>query len=86
MSKLFLSCDEASHVCDKAQYNESTFWERLKFRVHILFCNLCKQHSITNSKLTETMNKSKIVCLDSKSKSEMKKCLEKEMKSQDANH
>jgi len=86
MSKLFLSCDEASHVCDKAQYNESTFWERIKFRIHILFCDLCKKHSKNNTKLTETIQKSNIACLDSKSKSEMKACLEKELKNQNAKH
>ncbi|MDW5287797.1 glycine dehydrogenase [Formosa sp. PL04] len=80
MSKLFLSCDEASHVCDKAQYNESTFLERLKLRMHIIFCSLCKKHTHTNMKLTESITKSKIVCLDAKSKSEMKKCFEKELK------
>lgn len=80
MSKIFLSCDEAKHVCDKAQYNESTFWERLKLKMHILFCALCRQHSLNNTKLTELINGSEIVCLDTKSKSEMKKCLEKELK------
>ncbi|WP_299778321.1 glycine dehydrogenase [uncultured Formosa sp.] len=86
MNKLFMSCEEASHVCDKAQYNESTFLERLKLRIHILFCDLCKKHTIDNHKLTETIKKSNIVCLDSKSKSEMKKCLEKEIKNQNAKH
>ncbi|MBP1839035.1 hypothetical protein [Formosa algae] len=82
MNKLFMSCEEASHICDKAQYNESTFWERLKFRTHILFCGLCKKHSADNHKLTEAIKQSKIVCLDSKTKSEMKKCLEQELKNQ----
>lgn len=86
MNKLFLSCEEASHVCDKAQYNESTLWERLKLILHIMFCNLCRKHTINNKKLTDTMNKSNIVCLDSKSKSEMKKFLEEELKNSNSKH
>ncbi|MHA7943094.1 glycine dehydrogenase [Formosa sp. 3Alg 14/1] len=82
MSKLFLSCDEASHICDKFQYNESTFLERLKFKMHIVFCTLCKKHMFTNMKLTESIKQSNIKCLDAKSKSEMKKCFEKELEKQ----
>ncbi|QDO93763.1 hypothetical protein FNB79_07155 [Formosa sediminum] len=80
MSKIFLSCEEASHVCDKAQYKESTLWERIKFGIHILFCTVCRKHSVDNQKLTKAIEKSKIACLDKKSKSEMKTCIEQELK------
>ena len=26
-SQVFISCDEAYEICDKAQYNEATTWE-----------------------------------------------------------
>ncbi|WP_066221260.1 hypothetical protein [Formosa haliotis] len=82
MSKLFLSCEEAAEICDRSQYEESTTWERIKLRLHVFFCGFCKEHAQKNHKLTDTIKSSNIVCLDAKSKAEMKSCLEKELKNQ----
>lgn len=79
MSKLFLSCHEATHVCDKTQYKESSLWERFKLHLHIIFCSFCKNHTKKNHQLTRTIKKSNIVCLDPHSKTCMKENIQKEL-------
>ncbi len=79
-NKAFISCDEANHSCDKSQYNEAAFWEKLKLNIHLLYCRVCRKYSINNSKLSKIINDSDVVCLDLKDKQEMKDCFEKELK------
>lgn len=50
--KLFITCEEATMICDKKQYNEATFMERLKFRIHLLMCKFCSLYSKQNNLLT----------------------------------
>jgi hypothetical protein len=48
-----LTCDEATTICDKNQYNEATLWEKIKLSVHIFLCNKCGLYSKQNSIMTE---------------------------------
>jgi len=82
---LFISCDEASHNCDKSQYNEASFWERLKLNIHLLYCKACRKYSNNNTKLSQVINHSKVDCLDIKDKQIMKDCFEKELRDQHQN-
>ena len=70
-------CNKANEVCDKAQYEEASFFEKMKLKIHIIYCRNCKEHSKKNSKLTEIIKKSKVECLDTKCKEAMKKTLDK---------
>ena len=36
-----ISCDEAVVICNKSQYKEASFSEKLKLKLHILFCSSC---------------------------------------------
>ncbi len=58
MGKFKLTCDEATMICDKSQYGEASFNEKLKLNFHIAFCKFCKMYSAQNAKLTD-MFKSK---------------------------
>ena len=79
MSKFFLKCEEASHVCDKSQYHEASFFEKIKLTIHLMYCRVCRMYSKNNSKLTECIEKSYLTCLDNSVKKEMKKKFEKEL-------
>ncbi len=79
MSKFFLKCEEASHVCDKSQYHEASFFEKIKLTIHLLYCRVCRKYSKNNAKLTECIEKSNVNCLDESVKNEMKKNFEKEL-------
>ncbi len=81
-NKIFVTCEEASHNCDKSQYNEATFWEKMKLVIHILYCRACRKHSSANAKLSKAITESKVDCLKLKDKREMKECFEKELKQQ----
>lgn len=77
-SKLLITCEEASCICDKTQYKESTFWERLKLKLHLLICGVCKKYSANNGKLSSLCNKAHLNGLSQDKKEEMKKCLQRE--------
>jgi hypothetical protein len=77
-----MACDEANHICDKGQYKEASFWEKVKLNLHLIYCKACRGYSKNNEKLTKTMKKSEVDCLDSKCKENMKKELEKALKDQ----
>ena len=79
-NKVFISCNEASHNCDKSQYNEASFWEKFKLNIHLLYCKACRDYTSNNGKLSKVINKSDVDCLDLKSKQEMKDCFEAELK------
>ena len=78
--KLALKCDQANHVCDKAQYKDASIWEKIKLFIHITFCDGCRKYTINNVKLSRVIRKSHIVCLDKKCKENMKINLDKAIK------
>lgn len=75
--KLIFKCDEANHVCDKAQYKDASLWEKITLQIHLIYCNSCRKYTKDNMKLTSTIKKSDIKCLDHKCKENMKKELDK---------
>jgi len=79
-NKMFISCDEANHKCDKSQYNEASFWDKFKLSIHLMYCQACRKYSRNNAKLTKIIEKSDVDCLDLKDKQNMKDCFEKELK------
>ncbi|WP_194766138.1 hypothetical protein [Tamlana sp. I1] len=74
--KVFMPCNEAGHICDKAQYEEATLWDKIKLKMHVLYCKGCRKHTKINTKLTEIIKVSNVECLDKKCKEAMKKTLE----------
>ncbi len=79
MSKLFLKCDEANSICDKSQYREASFLEKIKLTIHLIYCKTCRLYSSNNAKLTECIKSSQVTCLEESKKNEIKKSLEKEL-------
>ena len=77
--KFFLKCDEAVHVCDKSQYNEASFFEKLMLNMHILMCNLCRGHVKRNTKLTKIINSADLKTLLPEEKQLLKKRLQQEI-------
>lgn len=79
---MFIPCDEANHVCDKTQYQESTLWEKIKLNMHLIYCKACRKYSKSNTELTHNIKVSKVECMDKKCKEAMKKDFEKALKKQ----
>jgi hypothetical protein len=77
--KFFISCEEAKHICDKSQYGEASFWEKVKLKVRLSWCHITRAYSNKNSKLTELMKKSNIDAIEQEKKEEMQRELQEEM-------
>jgi hypothetical protein len=52
-----LTCNEATTICDKSQYNEATFWEKLKLNLHLFLCKRCGRYAKQNSILSKCYDK-----------------------------
>lgn len=81
-TKLFIDCKEAKHICDKAQYNESNWWELFRLNIRFLYCKVTKAYSKKNQKLSKLVTDKKVDCMELKSKVELKNKFEQELKNQ----
>ena len=85
MSKLFISCDEATTICDKNQYGEASFVDKFKITIHTIMCKVCKCYSSQNVIMTkmfsnhsnDTCKKEK--CLSDEDKVIMEKGIKEKM-------
>ena len=75
-----IPCNEANHVCDKTQYKEASLWEMIKLNMHLIYCRACRKYTNNNGKLTKTIKKAEVECLDRKYKDAMRKDFEKALK------
>ncbi|WP_158974329.1 hypothetical protein [Cellulophaga sp. L1A9] len=70
-----ISCEKAALICDKAQYEEATFAEKVKLKFHILICKVCSVHSKKNAQLTSLCDKAKLNNLTESEKEKMRNSL-----------
>lgn len=78
-SILFISCEEAQHICDKKQYGEATGWERLKLGLRLSWCRITKAYSKNNNKLTQAIDKAEVNCLKNDERENLQNQFEKEL-------
>ncbi|MFY9242305.1 MAG: hypothetical protein WAO74_04690 [Polaribacter sp.] len=50
--KFKITCDEVTTICDKNQYGEATFWDKVKLNIHFLRCKICPVYTKQNVLLT----------------------------------
>ena len=81
-TKLFIDCEEAKHICDKAQYNETNWWEIFRLNIRTLYCKVTKTYPKRNQKLSKLVTDKKVDCMEVKSKAELKTKFEEELKNQ----
>lgn len=53
---MLIKCEEANKICDKSQYQEASFWERIKLELHLLTCKACRKYTKGNMELTKLIN------------------------------
>ena len=77
-----ISCDEATKICDKNQYNEAPFFDKLKLIFHLFLCKRCGKYSHQNDVMTKCYEKNKLFktskadCLND----EEKRCMKEEFR------
>lgn len=74
-----ISCEEASIICNKTQYKEATFMEKIKLKLHLFVCNTCSKFSKKNTKLTLLFEKTDLRSLSESEKIEMKQQLQEKI-------
>lgn len=82
MSKIKLECHEANHICDKNQYKEASFKEKLVLTLHLFYCRACRNYTSRNTKLTKLTKNPKVQTLDNSEKSKLQSAFEKELAKQ----
>lgn len=59
--KFFLiDCSKAENCCDKSQYNEAGFMEKVNMLFHLMLCRACRKYTSKNTKLTHLIKKAEI--------------------------
>lgn len=83
MSKIKITCDEATTICDKSQYGKATIVEVIKLRIHFLGCKICALYTKQNTLLSKILNLNKggnIICkMTAEEKELMRKQLEEKI-------
>ncbi|MGI9551421.1 MAG: hypothetical protein ACR2MT_09495 [Aurantibacter sp.] len=73
---MMISCEKAAIICNKTQYNDATFAERIKLKFHLLVCKVCSKFSKKNAQLTHLCERSKLYSLTEEEKIRMKRELQ----------
>lgn len=55
IKKYMTSCDEATTISDKDQYQEASSWELVKLGFHTMMCKSCKVYTIQNKIVTKAL-------------------------------
>ncbi|PKA99004.1 hypothetical protein B0O79_2702 [Flavobacteriaceae bacterium MAR_2009_75] len=71
-----ISCEKAAIICNKTQYREATFFEKVKLRFHLLVCRTCSKFSKKNTHFTSLCDQANLQSLSNKDKELMKNKLE----------
>ncbi len=48
-----ITCDKASAICDKSQYDEASFFEKVQLNWHLLVCKICCKYTKHNRIMSE---------------------------------
>lgn len=51
--KFKITCDKATTICDKAQYNEYSFYDKVQLTYHLFTCKTCALYSKQNRKMSD---------------------------------
>ncbi len=78
-NKLFVSCEQAKHICDKNQYGEASIIEIVKLNIRLIYCKVTRVYSKRNTKLTKTLKKTDIHTISTSQKDKMKKQLQEKL-------
>lgn len=53
--KIRINCNEATTICDKSQYGEASFWDKIRLNMHLLLCKHCNAYSKQNKIMTKIL-------------------------------
>ena len=71
-----ISCDKAAILCNKTQYGEASFMDKLKLKFHLFICKTCPDFTRKNTQLTTLCEKANLRSLSEQEKLKMKEQLQ----------
>lgn len=74
-----ISCEKAAKICNKLQYKEASFLEKISLKFHLLICKTCPQFSKKNTEFTSLCQKAHLQSLTEQEKIKMKQKLQEEV-------
>ena len=74
-----LECHEANHICDKNQYKEASFFEKVRLNIHLIYGRACRKYTFRNMKLTKVVKDPLVKNMPKEDKEALKKQLQEEM-------
>jgi len=80
--KFMITCDEATTICDKSQYGEASFLEKIRLNFHFLLCKICAKYGKQNKRMTAVFKikadscKEEMQCMSTKDKEALKRKLQ----------
>ena len=77
---LFISCEEAHHICDKSQYGEASLWEKVKLNLRLSWCKVTRAYTKKNRALTKVMHKAELNALNENEMIELKQRVQRELR------
>jgi len=84
MFKLKITCREANEICDRSQYDEASFMDKVRLNLHLLSCKVCALYTKQNKLLTKNYKHKAQKCklqtfeLDDSAKEQLKEQLKKQ--------
>jgi len=75
----FIDCSKAADCCNKSQYKEARFIDKVRLKFHLAFCKTCRKFASKNSKLTTLIDKSKIHTCPEAKKDQWREEIRKEL-------
>ena len=76
----FKSHELAKHICDKMQYGEARFSERIKLSIRLAWCKFTRTYSKKNSRLTSSIKEAEMNCLKDAERKKLEDQFEKELR------
>ncbi|WP_425235919.1 hypothetical protein [Ulvibacterium sp.] len=76
---MMISCEKAALICNKTQYREATFMEKIKLKMHLFMCKTCSAFTKKNTELTALCEKANLHSLSEGEKIKMKQQLEQKI-------
>lgn len=74
-----ISCEKASLICNKAQYDEATFMDKVKLKFHLMICKTCSTYTRKNTEFTTLCEKANMNSLSENEKTKMKEALKNKL-------
>lgn len=75
-----INCQEGKMLCDKNQYKETSFLEKIKLNFYLILCSECRAYTVRNTKLSKAIKSKSVHSVSMQEKNALKEQLAKALK------